>query len=64
MAAARPEVVSVCTLPASHEEYAVAALQAGCHVFLEKPMARTVEGALCVVQAAREARRRVVIGYV
>jgi predicted dehydrogenase len=63
MAATRPDVVSVCTLPASHEEYAVAALQAGCHVFLEKPMATTVEGALRVVAAAKRARRKLLIGY-
>ncbi len=63
MAKVRPDVVSICTLPDSHEEYAVAALQAGAHVFLEKPMATTVAGALRVAQAAKQARRKVLIGY-
>jgi len=64
MEATHPDVVCICTLPDSHEEYAVAALQAGAHVFMEKPMATTVASAQRVVQAARAAGRKVVIGYI
>ncbi|MEI6169125.1 MAG: Gfo/Idh/MocA family oxidoreductase [bacterium] len=63
MAATKPDVVCVCTTPGTHEEYAIAALKAGAHVFLEKPMATTVEGARRVVAAAKQARRKLVIGY-
>jgi predicted dehydrogenase len=63
MTATRPDVVCIVTLPDSHERYAVAALEAGAHVFLEKPMATTVDGARRIVAAAQKARRKIVIGY-
>lgn len=44
---ADPEIdaVSICTMWDQHREPAIAALQAGKHVFLEKPIASTVEDA-------------------
>ncbi|MBT4501247.1 MAG: Gfo/Idh/MocA family oxidoreductase, partial [Gemmatimonadetes bacterium] len=41
LAEVKPDVVSVCTPNVSHREYAVAALEAGAHVFCEKPVAAT-----------------------
>ena len=41
----RPEVVIVTTADASHHEYLVAALEAGCDVVTEKPM--TIDAARC-----------------
>ena len=59
----RPDVVSISTYPDTHEEYGVAALESGAHVFLEKPMATTVEAATRIAEAARKAERKLVIGY-
>ena len=42
--AVQPDVVSINTYPETHAAYAIRALQAGAHVFLEKPLATTVEG--------------------
>ena len=39
-----PDVVSINTYPDTHEEIARKAFQIGAHVFLEKPVAPTVEG--------------------
>jgi predicted dehydrogenase len=51
------------TPPASHAELACAALRAGLHVLVEKPMALDrVEGA-AMADAARSARRRLQIGF-
>jgi predicted dehydrogenase len=61
--AVRPTIVAVCTLPGSHEELAIRSLEAGAHVFLEKPIATTVEGGRRVVDAAVKARRKLLIGY-
>src|SRR5712692_9158724 len=36
---ARPEAVSIATLPSSHRDLAVQLLTAGCHVLCEKPVA-------------------------
>jgi predicted dehydrogenase len=61
--AARPDVVSINTYPETHGPFARAALEAGCHVFCEKPLATTVEEAQAVVEAARARGRKLVVGY-
>lgn len=48
------DVVSICTPPALHEEMAVEALRAGCHVLLEKPMAPSLEACDHMLGAAEE----------
>jgi predicted dehydrogenase len=62
--ATRPDVVSVNTYPETHGAYARAAIDAGCHVFCEKPLAETVEEAQAIVDAARAGKRKLVIGYI
>jgi len=62
--ATRPDVVSVNTYPDTHARYVRAALDAGCHVFCEKPLAETVAEAQSLVDAARASRRKLVIGYI
>ncbi len=59
-----PDVVSINTYPDSHETIALDALEAGAHVFLEKPVAPTVAGCLRVIEAARKAGRKLVLGYI
>jgi predicted dehydrogenase len=60
----KPDVVSINTYPDTHEEFAVRAFETGAHVFLEKPVAPTIEGCLRVIQAAQDARRKLVVGYI
>ena len=60
----QPDAVCISTYPDTHEEYALAALEAGCHVFLEKPIADSVEGAERVAEAARRLNRKLVVGYI
>jgi predicted dehydrogenase len=57
-------VVSINTYPETHGPYAKAALEAGCHVFCEKPLALTVAEAQQLVDLARARRRKLVIGYI
>ena len=64
LAALKPDLVCVATYSDSHADYAVAALQAGAHVFVEKPLATTVEDARRVAEASRLTGRKVVIGYI
>ncbi len=49
LAATKPDAVSISTFPDTHADYAIAALEAGCHVFIEKPLAETVEAAERIV---------------
>ena len=60
----KPDVVSVNTYSDSHAEYAVRAMEAGCHVFVEKPLSTTVADAERVVAAAKANGRKLVIGYI
>jgi len=58
------DVVSINTYTDSHAEYAVAAMESGRHVFLEKPIATTVEDAERVVRTAEKTGRKLLIGYI
>ncbi|RAV22535.1 Gfo/Idh/MocA family protein [Paenibacillus contaminans] len=58
------DAVSICTWNDTHAEIAIAALQAGKHVLVEKPMCRTVEEALRLEEAVRKSGRLLQIGYV
>jgi predicted dehydrogenase len=64
LAATKPDVVSINTYPETHGAYARAAIDAGCHVFCEKPLAETVAEAQSIVDAAVAKRRKLVIGYI
>lgn len=52
------DVVSICTPPFAHAEVAIAALQAGKHVLVEKPMAASLAEADAMIDAARQADRK------
>lgn len=62
--ALKPDVVSINSHSDSHADYAVASLEAGAHVFVEKPLATTVEDAKRVVAAAKRTGKKLVIGYI
>ena len=64
LAALKPDVVSINTLPDTHAPYAIKAMEAGAHVFVEKPMALTVAGAEQVVETAQRTGKKLVIGYI
>ncbi len=59
-----PDVVSVNTYTDTHADYAIAAMQQGAHVFVEKPLAATVEDAQRVVDVAKCSGKKLVIGYI
>ena len=64
MAATSPDAVSINSWPNSHADYALRAMDAGCHVFMEKPIATNIEDAEKVVAKARETNRKLVLGYI
>jgi len=49
------DVVSICTPNDQHEEMAIAALKAGKHVYIDKPLAVTAESAARIAEAAKSA---------
>lgn len=64
LAATRPDAVSINSWPNTHAEYALKAIEAGCHVFMEKPIATNIKDAEKVVATARAANRKLVLGYI
>ncbi len=64
LSATKPDAVCISTYPDTHAQYATLALEAGCHVFLEKPIAPTVAEAQRLVQLSRDVGRKLVIGYI
>jgi predicted dehydrogenase len=63
LAAVRPDVVHVLTPVAAHAAAATAALGAGCHVLVEKPLATDAAECRQILLAAREARRTVGVDH-
>ncbi|MCG6885264.1 MAG: Gfo/Idh/MocA family oxidoreductase [Silicimonas sp.] len=62
--AASPDLVVIATYTDSHADYACRAMEAGAHVFVEKPLAMTVADAVRVVETAARTRRKLVVGYI
>jgi len=61
---AKPDAVSINTYPDTHSEYIQMALNANAHVFVEKPLALTVETAQSLVDLAQEKGKKMVVGYI
>ena len=62
--ATRPDAVSINTYTDTHAAYAIRAMDAGCHVFCEKPLATNMADAEAVVAKARTTGRKLVLGYI
>ncbi len=60
----KPDLCCVATYSDSHADYAIAAMEAGAHVFVEKPLATTVADAERVVACAKASGRKLVVGYI
>lgn len=55
--------VVIATSAPSHDQLAIATLQAGKHVYVEKPLSLTLVGAKSIANAAEKAGRRVMVGH-
>ena len=64
LAETRPDLVVVATYSDSHADFAIAAMNAGAHVFVEKPLATKVADAQQVVDTAIRTGRKLVVGYI
>lgn len=64
LAVLRPDAVSINTWPDTHAAFARQAFAAGAHVFVEKPLADTLDDARGVMEAAVATGRKLVVGYI
>ncbi len=61
--AVRPRAVLICTPPVDHIRSARAALSAGAHVFIEKPISHDLEGVAAAIQEAASRKLVLAVGY-
>lgn len=64
LAHSRPDAVCISTYSETHADYAVAAFDAGAHVFLEKPVADTLADCERVIASARAHTKALIVGYI
>ena len=64
LAESQSDAVCISTYPDTHEDFACKAMRAGCHVFLEKPLAYSISGAERILTVAKETAKKVVVGYI
>ena len=57
------DAVSVCTPNGSHAANSIAALKAGCHVLVEKPLAMNAVEGQAMVDAAKAAKKHLIIAF-
>jgi predicted dehydrogenase len=60
----QPAAVSINTYPDTHAKFAIASMQAGADVFLEKPIAQTIEQAEDIFKVAKQTKRKILVGYI
>lgn len=60
----KPDAVCISTYPDTHYPFAKMALEAGCHVFTEKPLAENAEQCRELVRLARTKSKALVVGYI
>lgn len=60
----QPDAICISTYPDTHEEFALKALEANCHVFIEKPLADSILGCEKIIATAKEKNKKVVVGYI
>ena len=56
----KPDIVSVNTYPDTHVEFVQKSLESGAHVFVEKPLAPTVDGAIKLVELSKKVDKKLV----
>ncbi len=56
------DLIDICTPVTTHRDLAIAALKAGKHVLIEKPLARTVEEAQEIADVAQNSPGKVLVG--
>lgn len=64
LAQTKPDVVCISTYAETHADYAIAAMEAGAHVFLEKPVADNIADCERVIATAQRLHRALVVGYI
>jgi len=60
---ARPDVVHITTPPQSHFDLGMLCLEAGCHIYMEKPFTVSAEEAAKMISFATEKKLKITVGH-
>jgi UDP-N-acetylglucosamine 3-dehydrogenase len=60
----KPDAISIAVPTACHEEVALAALEAGIHILVEKPIAATIDKGRRIIEKAQRAGRVLMVGHI
>ncbi|MDO8541848.1 MAG: Gfo/Idh/MocA family oxidoreductase [Opitutaceae bacterium] len=63
LAEVKLDIIDIVTPSHTHLPIAIAALNAGCHLLLEKPMALRIEDCQAIIKLAQERRLQVAVGH-
>jgi glutamate-1-semialdehyde aminotransferase/spore coat polysaccharide biosynthesis protein SpsF (cytidylyltransferase family)/predicted dehydrogenase len=63
LAVYKPEVILICTPPVFHLQQALAGIDAGAHIFIEKPISHESAGLDRLIAKAKDRQRIIQIGY-
>jgi len=58
------DIIDVCTPTSTHAKYAIASMEAGKHVFLEKPIALSLKDADAMIESAKKNKVKFMVGHV
>ncbi len=60
----KPDLVAICTRrPMRHKDMALAAIEIGAHIFMEKPLAPTLEDADAMIQSAAQKKIKIAVAH-
>lgn len=57
------DAVAICSPDDCHEEHAIAAMEAGKHVYCEKPMAITIDACDRMMEVSKQTGRKLMVGF-
>ncbi len=60
----KPDVVSINTYTDTHKDFAIKSILAGAHIFIEKPLAETIEEAQEIIHIAHKENKKIIVGYI
>lgn len=64
LAITKPDVACISTYTETHVDYSIKCMEAGAHVFLEKPVAASVADAKKLITTAERLNKKLVVGYI
>ena len=60
----KPDIVSINTYTDTHKDLTIKSILAGAHIFIEKPLAETIQDAQEIIELAQKNNKKIIVGYI